>query len=166
MTAEREPTSKALNEAKRLVASIAGMHGGDWYTLAGELDAFAEASRIEYREKVAAMMLKASIATEHGDTIDSLLGTLATEIVLLQAKLEDTRKWAEMATKGRREFRAAYGNERQDNRQLRAALAAVRVKALPAGAAVGLQREGWEDRCREVLDIIDAALVAKIEEPQ
>lgn len=64
------------------------------------------------REKVAAMMLKISIATGHGDTIDELLSTLAIEIVMLQTKLEEARKWAESATRGRREFRAAYGEER------------------------------------------------------
>lgn len=40
-----------------------------------------------------------------------------------------------------------------------AALSAIRAKALPAGAAIGLRREDWEARCCEVLDIIDAALV-------
>jgi hypothetical protein len=39
------PTPRALDEAKRLVRSIAGMSGGDWYTLAGELDAWADAER-------------------------------------------------------------------------------------------------------------------------
>lgn len=42
--------------------------------------------------------------------------------------------------------------------RLRDALAAVRVKALPAGASIMRQSERWEGRCREVLDIIDTAL--------
>ena len=62
------------------------------------------------------------------------------------------------AVQGRREFREMYRREREVNRRLREALVAVRVKAIPAGAAVGLRRESWEDRCREVLDIIDGAL--------
>ena len=49
--------------------------------------------------------------------------------------------------------------ERADKiERLRDALAAVRVKALPAGASIMRQSEGWEDRCHEVLDIIDTAL--------
>jgi hypothetical protein len=64
----------------------------------------------------------------------------------------------ESAVRGRREFREAYRIARDENRRLRAALVAVRVKALPAGAAVGLRRESWKERCIEVLDIIDAAL--------
>lgn len=62
------------------------------------------------------------------------------------------------AVRGRQQFREAYRRELAKNRALRAALVAVRVKALPAGAAVGLRREGWQDRCNEVLDIIDGAL--------
>ena len=62
------------------------------------------------------------------------------------------------AVRGWQQFREAYRRERTENQRLREALVTVRVKAIPAGAAVGLRREGWEDRCREVLDIIDDAL--------
>lgn len=64
----------------------------------------------------------------------------------------------ESAVRGRREFREAYRSARDKNRRLREALKAVRVKAIPAGAAVALRREDWETRCIEVLDIIDEAL--------
>jgi len=67
----------------------------------------------------------------------------------------------EAAVQGRRQFRESYRRAREENRRLRTALETVRVKAIPAGAAVGLRREGWEERCVEVLDIIDDALGSK-----
>lgn len=87
----QDATPKAREEAKRLIASIAG---GDWYTLAHALDAFAQS----------------------------------------------------------------------ESQRLRAALTAVRVRALPAGASIVLHREGWEARCCKMLDIIDEALAGS--EPQ
>jgi hypothetical protein len=55
-------------------------------------------------------------------------------------------------------FGHAYRRVRAENQRLRAALREVRAKAIPAGLAVGLRREGWERRVCEVLDIIDDAL--------
>jgi hypothetical protein len=50
----------------------------------------------------------------------------------------------ESAVRGRQLFREAYRLVRDENRRLREALKAVRVKAIPAGAAVALRREDWE----------------------
>jgi hypothetical protein len=64
----------------------------------------------------------------------------------------------ESAVKGRQMFRAAYRREREDNRQLRDALIAVRSKGIIAGAAFVRGNEDRDARCLEVLDIIDTAL--------
>jgi hypothetical protein len=70
-------------------------------------------------------------------------------------------KLYETAVRGRQQFRESYRREREENRRLRAALETVRIKAIPAGAAVILRTEDWKERCIEVLDIIDDALDTK-----
>lgn len=64
----------------------------------------------------------------------------------------------ESAVRGRQMFRAAYRREREDNQRLRAALLDVRSKGICAGAAFVRRNDDGEDRCIEVLNIIDAAL--------
>lgn len=46
----------------------------------------------------------------------------------------------------------------EENARLREALCQVRVKAIPAGASVMNKNHDWQDRCNEVLDIIDNAI--------
>lgn len=64
----------------------------------------------------------------------------------------------ESAVKGRQMFRSAFRRQREENRRLREALETVRSKGICAGAAFVRQHDDGADRCREVLDIIDAAL--------
>ena len=59
------------------------------YKLARERLIVLADERIADREKVAAMMMRVCIATGHGDTIDTLLGTLEAAIVELQVKAEN-----------------------------------------------------------------------------
>ena len=88
------PTPAACEEAKHLIASVAG---GDWYTLALDLDTFVweqnQKLRLVEREKVAALMMRLSIATGHGDTIDNLLSELEAAVVEKDAQIAAARSW-------------------------------------------------------------------------
>ena len=70
----------------------------------------------------------------------------------------------ESAVRGRQAFRAAYRREMAENKKLRAALIAVRSKAIPAGAAFVSRNEDGAARCLEVLDIIDSAIGAVMDD--
>lgn len=65
------------------------------------------------------------------------------------------------AVQGRRDFRSALRHEREINRKLRDALVAVRSKGIIAGAAFVRQNVDGEEKCIEVLDIIDDALACQ-----
>lgn len=64
----------------------------------------------------------------------------------------------EMAAASRRDFRAAFMQERKKNRVLRQALEDVRLLAIPAGAAFVRGNADRVERVTRVLDIIDDAL--------
>jgi len=64
----------------------------------------------------------------------------------------------EAAVKGRRDFRSAYRRELEKVRKLRVALDLIRSKGICAGAAFALRKEDGQQRCIEVLNIIDTAL--------
>lgn len=76
-----------------------------------------------------------------------------------EREANDWKALYEMATVGRREFRAAFRQERKKNRVLRQALEEVRVLAIPAGAAFVRGNADRVERVTRVLDIIDDALV-------
>lgn len=55
------------------------------------MEAARNQARIEVREKIAAMMLRCSLSTGHGDTVDELLAELEPQIMAIQRKaLEQT----------------------------------------------------------------------------
>ena len=62
------------------------------------------------------------------------------------------------AVRGRQDFRSALRHEREINQKLRDALIAVRSKGIIAGAAFVRQNVDGEEKCIDVLDIIDDAL--------
>ncbi len=64
----------------------------------------------------------------------------------------------ESAVKTRQMFRNAFRREREITKQLRQTLIEVRSKAICAGAAFVHGNEDREERCIEVLNLIDEAI--------